>query len=174
MQWDRSHRPAPAAAVPTQAPAPPPSVAPPAPVAPPTPSAPSEISAEAAAPDESKVVPSATSGEATPALGARRTAPKRAHHAVVDASHLPDEPSRADVIAGLNQLRGELSECSKGRSGTAEIDLTIASSGAVSYALIGGDYAGTPQGSCIARAVRAARFEPFTKPRVRIIYRMAL
>ena len=35
-------------------------------------------------------------------------------------------------------------------------------------------YAGTPQGSCIARTIRGAHFEPFKKPRVRILYRMSL
>jgi hypothetical protein len=137
------------------------------------PAAPSVAAPEAAAPDEGKAVSS--KGDAKPALGTPRPLAKRAsRHAAIDISHLPDEPSRQDVIAGLNQLRGELSECSKGRSGTAEIDLTIASSGAVTYALIAGDYAGTPQGSCIARTIRGAHFEPFKKPRVRILYRMAL
>lgn len=138
------------------------------------PAAPSVGVPQAAAPDEGKAVPSLDKGDAKPALGTPRPPVKRTRHAAVDISHLPDEPSRQDVIAGLNQLRGELSECSKGRSGTAEIDLTIASTGAVTYALIAGDYAGTPQGSCIARTIRGAHFEPFKKPRVRILYRMAL
>jgi hypothetical protein len=151
--------------------APPAAPEPQAPVvqAPVEPAAPSVAVPEPAAPDEGKAVPSLGKGDA---LGAPRA--KRARHAAIDISHLPDEPSRQDVIAGLNQLRGELSECSKGRSGTAEIDLTIASSGSVTYALIAGDYAGTPQGSCIARTIRGAHFEPFTKPRVRVLYRMAL
>jgi hypothetical protein len=137
------------------------------------PTAPDVAAPQAAAPDEAKVVPAA-GRDARPALGSARPAPKRTRHTSIDISHLPDEPSRQDVIEGLNQLRGELSECSKGRSGTAEIDLTIAGSGAVTYALIAGDYAGTPQGSCIARTIRSAHFEPFKKPRVRILYRMAL
>jgi hypothetical protein len=160
------------------APVAPPQLAPvePAPAAPVTaaPAAPDVAAPHAAAPDEAKVVPSASGGAARPALGGARPAPKRTRHTSIDISHLPDEPSRQDVIEGLNQLRAELSECSKGRSGTAEIDLTIAGSGAVTYALIEGDYAGTPQGSCIARTIRRAHFEPFKKPRVRILYRMAL
>jgi len=151
-----------------------PVVQPPAEPAPAEPAAPSVAAPEAVAPDEGKAVPSADKSDTKPALGTPRPLVKRTRHAAVDISHLPDEPSRQDVIAGLNQLRGELSECSKGRSGTAEIDLTIAGTGAVTYALIAGDYAGTPQGSCIARTIRGAHFEPFKKPRVRILYRMAL
>jgi hypothetical protein len=134
----------------------------------------SDDSAGASAPDEAKPVARVTNGTAQAPLGTPRLAPKRTRHAAVDVSHLPEEPSRKDVIDGLNQLRGELGECSKGRSGTAEIDLTIAGSGSVTYALIAGDYAGTPQGSCIARTIRGAHFEPFRKPRVRVLYRMSL
>ena len=87
---------------------------------------------------------------------------------------LPDEPSRQNIVDALNQLRDELDACSQGLAGTAELDLTIAHGGTVTYALVGGDFARTPQGSCIARTVRRARFEPFSKPRIRILYRMAL
>ena len=101
-------------------------------------------------------------------------APRRSKRVISSSGPLPDVPRREDVIGALNQLRGQLKSCSAGRSGVAEIDLTIAGNGAVANALIGGDFAGTPQGSCLARAIRAAHFEPFAQPRSRILYRMAL
>ena len=39
---------------------------------------------------------------------------------------------------------------------------------------LGGDFAGTPAGSCIARVVRGATFAPFSKPRFRVIYPFSL
>jgi hypothetical protein len=84
-----------------------------------------------------------------------------------------EEPTRQAVVDSLNALRDELQVCTQGRSGIAEIDLTIAGSGAVSYAVVGGDYHGA-QGSCIARTARKAKVAPFKKPRVRVLYKLSL
>jgi hypothetical protein len=40
----------------------------------------------------------------------------------------------------------------------------------VTTATVNGPFAGTPTGSCIARAVRAARFPPFAQPRFAVTY----
>ena len=64
--------------------------------------------------------------------------------------------------------------CADGRSGVAEVDVTIAANGVVTNALVGGDFRGTPQGSCIARAVRKARFPKFTKDSFRLLYPYSL
>ena len=86
------------------------------------------------------------------------------------SSELPDTPSREDVIAALDPLRPAVNECARGQRGTAQLDITVSSSGQVSHAVVGGDFAGTPEGSCIARAARTAQFTPFKKPRFRVIY----
>jgi hypothetical protein len=127
---------------------------------------------EASAPQAREIsVPAVTIDRASPP---HARAAGRSKRVISSSDQLPDAPRREDVIGALNQLRGQLATCSAGRSGVAEIDLTIAGNGAVANALIGGDFAGTAQGSCLARTIRTARFAPFAQPRSRILYRMAL
>jgi hypothetical protein len=91
------------------------------------------------------------------------------------SGELPDTPTRETVQAALDSVRAEVGRCAPaGQRGVAEVDLTIASNGLVTHAVVAGDFAGTPAGSCIARAVRAARFTPFAKPRFRVIYPFSL
>jgi hypothetical protein len=78
------------------------------------------------------------------------------------------------VQAALDEKRTEIVACAAGQRGVAEVDLTVASAGNVTYAVVGGDFAGTPAGSCIARVVRSAKFAPFSKPRFRVIYPFSL
>jgi hypothetical protein len=82
----------------------------------------------------------------------------------------PDVPSRDNVVAALTPLRAAVAECAHGQHGTAQLDVTVGSSGFVTQAIVGGDFAGTPEGSCIARVARSAQFVPFKKPRFRVIY----
>lgn len=81
-----------------------------------------------------------------------------------------DTPSRTDVLNGLDRVRSNVQACAEGRNGVAEVDLTIAANGIVTNALVGGDFGGTPQGSCIARAVRKARFPTFKQDRYRVLF----
>ncbi len=90
-----------------------------------------------------------------------------------DPATLPEIPTRESVVAGLEAIRPALAACSEGRGGIAQLDLSIVARGRVAHAVVGGDYAGTPQGSCIARAVRKARFDPFQRERFRILYPFA-
>jgi hypothetical protein len=92
----------------------------------------------------------------------------------IDPESLPDVPGRAEVVAALEPLRPAIAECSRGARGVAQLDITVSSSGAVSHAVVGGDFAGTAEGSCIARAARGAQFTPFKKPRFRVIYPFSL
>ena len=87
---------------------------------------------------------------------------------------LPEVPSRVDVLARLDALRPAVKACTAGRGGVADLDITIAGSGNITNVLVGGDYAGTPQGSCIARTVREAHFPRFTQKRFRLLYPYAL
>jgi hypothetical protein len=86
------------------------------------------------------------------------------------AGELPEIPSRDNVLAALEPLRKGIGECAHGQHGVAQLDITVAGNGVVTHAVVGGDFAGTPEGSCIARVARAAQFVPFAKPRFRVIY----
>jgi hypothetical protein len=81
-----------------------------------------------------------------------------------------ETPSRDDVLNGLDRVRSTVRACAEGHNGVAEVDLTIAANGVVTNALVGGDFGGTPQGSCIARAVRKARFPTFKQDRYRVLF----
>ncbi len=83
---------------------------------------------------------------------------------------LPAHPSREQVVASLNAVSGELQKCVGDRHGTAEVTLTVRPAGFVSYAVVSGGYAGTVEGSCIARAVRTAKFPAFSDPTLRVTY----
>lgn len=94
--------------------------------------------------------------------------------AVVDPASRPNTPTRKDVKRAFESVHAQVRGCSRGRGGVADVDLTVLSSGHVSFAKVGGDYAGTPEGSCMARAIRKARFAPFKREKFRIIYPIAL
>jgi hypothetical protein len=90
------------------------------------------------------------------------------------AGVLPDKPSRDDVRAVLTPLRDALGDCAHGKTGVAQLDMTVANTGAVTVVVVGGDFAGTREGSCIARVARTARFERFKRPRFRVIFPFSL
>ena len=52
----------------------------------------------------------------------------------------------------------------------AEVRVRVGSSGRVQSSVVIGQFAGTPEGSCIARAVRGARFRPFTQESFEFTY----
>jgi hypothetical protein len=85
-----------------------------------------------------------------------------------------DKPTREDVQTALEGVRASVAACAPGKRGTAQVDITVASTGVVTKALVGGDFAGTPEGSCIARAVRGAKLPTFSQPTFRVIYPFAL
>ncbi|MGD8861042.1 MAG: hypothetical protein PVI30_13625 [Myxococcales bacterium] len=87
---------------------------------------------------------------------------------------LPQTPSREAVVAALEAVAPAVRACTHGQRGIAQVDLTVTDSGKVSHAVVAGDFAGTPEGTCIARAVRAARFAPFQKPLFRVVYPFSL
>jgi hypothetical protein len=87
---------------------------------------------------------------------------------------LPDAPSREEVVQRLESVRSSVRSCAAGHSGVADLDITVAHSGVIMHVLVGGDFAGTSQGSCIARAVREARFASFKQERFRLLYPYAI
>jgi hypothetical protein len=89
-------------------------------------------------------------------------------------SDLPDAPTRGEVVQRLESVRSSVRACAAGRSGVADLDITIAHTGNVTHVLVGGDFAGTTEGSCIARAVRGARFSSFKQERFRLLFPYAI
>lgn len=87
---------------------------------------------------------------------------------------LPQGPTRSEVVTRLESVRPAVQACAAGRSGVADLDVTIAHTGVVMHVLVGGDFAGTTEGSCIARAVRGARFPAFKQERFRLLYPYAI
>ena len=87
---------------------------------------------------------------------------------------LPEVPSRAEVSAGFDAVRGALATCAAGKHGVVDIDATVSGAGRVTYALIAGVFKGSPEGSCMARAVRAARFPQFSRASLKVSYPVAL
>lgn len=84
------------------------------------------------------------------------------------------QPSRQDVQQALLAMRARIEACAAGRSGMVDARVGIAGTGRVTRALIQGDFAGTQQGSCMARALRAATVAPFSGPVVQVQFPFVL
>ena len=78
--------------------------------------------------------------------------------------------TRAQVQAGIEATRPALVRCAAGAPGEIMASVTISSAGRVTHATVDGAFAGTPQGSCMARALRAAQFPAFTSAQLRVRY----
>jgi hypothetical protein len=99
---------------------------------------------------------------------AKTVAPQTA--AKAEAPAVPEAPSRDAIVAGFNSVRDEVVACANGGGGVAPIEATIVSDGRITHATVGGYYQGTPQGSCIARALRKARFAPFARESIKVAF----
>ncbi len=79
---------------------------------------------------------------------------------------LPATPPRDAVRRALQGVAGRVRACKQGQSGIAQTAITfIGSTGRVGSARVTGQFAGTPVGSCVARAVRGARVPRFSRDR---------
>jgi hypothetical protein len=80
-----------------------------------------------------------------------------------DAS-LPDTPPREAALTALRSVSDAVAQCGGGQHGSAMTTITVSgSTGRVSNAQVTGQFAGTPIGTCVARAVRTARFPRFRR-----------
>ena len=75
----------------------------------------------------------------------------------------PEVPGREQVRASLEAVRPAVLECARGQARGVSVRVNVASSGRVTTAIVSGALVGTPAGSCVARAVRGARFPAFTQ-----------
>jgi hypothetical protein len=85
-----------------------------------------------------------------------------------------ESPSRADVLAAMRGVSAGVRACAPGRTGTVTISIVFASSGRVTTAQVGPPLAGTPEGSCMARVVRAATVPGFSRPTFQVSYPFSL
>lgn len=87
-----------------------------------------------------------------------------------DDSDLPVSPSRNDVQTALRTVTDAVHRCANGRTGSASVDVTFAGSGRVTTAMVAPPFSGTPEGSCIARAVRTVQLPAFSQPFFHVNY----
>lgn len=97
-----------------------------------------------------------------PAVVAQRPVPPAAP-APVDPN-IPEMPTRSDVASAMRSVAPLVRACGTGSGGTATVTVVFVSDGHVATANVADPFAGTPVGSCIARAVRGARVPPFSRP----------
>ncbi len=119
-----------------------------------------ESAAESAAASAPEAASAAEAASASEAASAPEAAPE----------DLRAAPSREEVQRALDAVRPGVAECAAGAPGLVTVEVTVGSSGRVRSALVHGVFAGTPEGSCMARAVRRARFPRFTDESVTIRY----
>ncbi|MDP3278223.1 MAG: hypothetical protein Q8Q09_23755 [Deltaproteobacteria bacterium] len=82
----------------------------------------------------------------------------------------PESPGRSDVLGAMSRVSVPVRACANGQTGIATVQVTFASSGRVTTAEVGPPFAGTPTGSCIARAVRSATVPAFTRATFQVNY----
>jgi hypothetical protein len=110
------------------------------------------------------------------ALGERNAnkAPAQNQQAEAPAAprgNLPAQPSRGDVSSAMAAVNPAVRACAGGQSGTAAIRIVFAGSGRVTTATVTSPpFAGTPAGSCMARAVKGARVPPFSNPTLTVTF----
>ncbi|MCS6797453.1 MAG: hypothetical protein NZ898_02790 [Myxococcota bacterium] len=90
------------------------------------------------------------------------------------AASLPEVPDRQHVRDAAESVRSAIAACASGRGGLVEIRFVIGSSGRVRTATVLGSFAGSPEGSCMARAAREARFPAFSAESFTVSYPYAL
>lgn len=115
-------------------------------------------------PTLTELVERATRTPTDPAIAPALTAPAHAEPAA------PLTPSRDDVTSAMRGVTPAVTACGAQQHGTALVRITVDHTGRVSSALVSGDLAGTPAGSCVAQAVRAASFPTFRQSTFVISY----
>ncbi|MCP4602032.1 MAG: hypothetical protein GY847_16205 [Proteobacteria bacterium] len=100
----------------------------------------------------------------------RRTKTKSASsHSSKSSSEVKDKLDRNDVQRGMGAVSRRVKACARGQRGTVTMKVIIGKTGRVISAAATGPFAGTPAGSCAARAVRTAKF-PKTKKNLTVRY----
>ena len=124
----------------------------------------------------SPATPEPVTATATAAAAASATTPPAAKSAsgAADREPVKETLSRDEVAAALNEMKELVKACVGDKHGIAKVGLIISASGRVRHAVVTGVFAGTREGSCIARTVRAARFSRFSGEPVSVEFHFAL
>jgi hypothetical protein len=69
--------------------------------------------------------------------------------------------SGGDIKQGMSSVAAKAQACFAGTQGTASVKLTVSPSGHVDKVTVGGPFAGTAVGNCVAAAVHGASFPPW-------------
>ncbi|AKF07034.1 hypothetical protein [Sandaracinus amylolyticus] len=128
----------------------------------------------AGAPASVSEAPATTATARADQGAAARSAP-RAQVAAAPAeaeldADLPATPDRGAVLAAIQAVEPAVRACAEAEHGVASVRIVVAGTGRVTTATVGGQFAGTPVGSCVARAVRTARFPRFASERFEVTY----
>lgn len=107
-------------------------------------------------------------------VGTGGPAPARPAAAAAPAAGVPDLPARPDVAAAMRGVGPAVRACGTGQGGTATVTVVFNSQGNVNTANVAPPAAGTPVGSCVARAVRGAHLPPFGRPTFSVTFPFAL
>lgn len=101
--------------------------------------------------------------DAPAVVPASATAPARGNVATT--------PTREQIRSALAAMAPAVQACAEGRHGLASVNVVFhGASGAMRSAVVSGPYAGSPEGSCIARAVRAAQVPSFSQSTFTVSY----
>ncbi len=73
----------------------------------------------------------------------------------------PTGPGRDDVQRVMESLRPAIAECAAGGHGLTYLQLNVTPAGRALAPRVSGPFAGSPEGSCMARAARTATFPAF-------------
>lgn len=135
--------------------------------------APASAPASAGASSGGRPAPAPVARSATTATVTReveRPAEARAEAAAAPAPDLLDPAAVRAVFAGLDP---RVRACAGALAGTTVVDAVISSSGRVSSVEVSGTLRGTPEGTCVARVIRAAMFPASQQDRVAVRYSYA-
>jgi len=85
---------------------------------------------------------------------------------------LPENLSRQQIQTGMSGIRPRVQACNQQYRvpGTVNVDITISRAGRIQSASVSGRFAGTPTGSCVEKAVKAATFPKFSGAPISISY----
>ena len=108
--------------------------------------------------------------------GSKKSAPAAKEKEPAGGDDLPDQLGKAEIVGGMKKVSGKVADCYNQFKvpGMASVSVTIAKSGSVSSANVGGAFAGTPTGSCVERAVKSGSFPKFKGPSQTITYPFVL
>lgn len=128
---------------------------------------------EQAATSAGTTAPEAEAEEAADDGRSKRAEGQRARRGARRNAATPtvEKPSRGQVLAAMSRVQGRVEACFGGTHGVVTADLTVLGrTGRVTTAHVSGQSG--PVGSCVARAVRKAKFPKFAAESITIRYPM--